>query len=285
MTKPFTLTLPPSVSTPLVYSSPHSGSNYPAEFLATALLDPMEIRSSEDAYVDRLFACAPDHGAPLLAANLPRAYVDLNRSADELDPALVTGARRRGANPRVTAGLGVIPRVVAEGRVIRDGKIPLREAMKRLRLGYHPYHQTLTDLLEERRALFGHAVLIDCHSMPHDALTSAPLVRGRAPDVILGDRFGAACGRWVIDAAADLFQEAGFSVARNAPFAGGYITQNYGRPSRGVHALQIEIDRGLYMNERSLEPRPEFTEIAARIARVVAGLSGIGEAALPYAAE
>ncbi len=245
----------------------------------------MALRSSEDAFVDRLFACAPRQGAPLLAATLPRAYVDLNRAADELDPALIAGAQRRGANPRVSAGLGVIPRVVSEGRAIRTGKIPLREAVKRLRLVYHPYHEQLAALLGRQRDTFGMAILFDCHSMPHDALGSAPSVRGRRPDVILGDRFGAACARWVIDAAAQLFQRQGFAVARNAPFAGGYITQQYGRPGRATHALQIEIDRALYMDEARLRPSADFDDVAARLEGVVAGLSALGDAATPLAAE
>lgn len=285
VTKAYILHLPDHPTSAAVFSSPHSGSRYPADFLASADLDPMSIRSSEDAFVDRLFGTAPAHGAPLLAATLPRAYVDLNRAPDELDPALVAGAQRRGANPRVSAGLGVIPRVVAEGRPIRSGKIPLREALKRLRVAYHPYHDRLEALLAAQRELFGQAILFDCHSMPHDALCSAPLVRGRRPDVILGDRFGAACARWVIDAAAQLFAAEGFVVARNAPFAGGYITQHYGRPSRSIHALQIEIDRALYMDERRLHPHDGFAEIEARLSRVTAGLARIGDAAMPLAAE
>jgi len=245
----------------------------------------MTIRSSEDAFVDYLFAAAPRFGAPLITATLPRAYVDLNRAADELDPALVIGAQRRGANPRVSAGLGVIPRVVAEGRAIRSGKIPLREALKRLRQTYHPYHDMLQSLLERQKGAFGHAILFDCHSMPHDALTSAPLVRGRRPDVILGDRFGAACGRWVIEAAADLFAAAGFVVARNAPFAGGYITQHYGRPSRNVHALQIEIDRSLYMNEQQMTLRSDVDSVLRRLEAVQAGLADLGSAQPALAAE
>jgi len=283
--KPFTLREPAVCHSAAVFTSPHSGASYPADFLATADLDPMAIRSSEDAYVDRLFASAPDYGAPLLAATLPRAYVDLNRSAEELDPSLIAGAQRRGANPRVSAGLGVIPRVVAEGRPIRSGKIPLREALTRLRVGYHPFHDKLSDLLDDQRARHGKALLFDCHSMPRDALSSAPLVRGRRPDIILGDRFGAACGRWLIDAAAGLFADAGFVVARNAPFAGGYITQHYGRPSRGVHALQIEIDRAIYMDERSVQPNDQFDDVAARLRDVVAGLCILGDAAIPLAAE
>lgn len=285
MTKPYSLFEPERYLSPAVFSSPHSGARYPADFLATASLDSMSIRSSEDAFVDELFGAAPHYGAPLIAANLPRAYVDLNRSADELDPALIAGAQRRGANPRISAGLGVIPRVVAEGRPIRSGKIPLREAHKRLRLGYHPYHDQLEALLMRQRDIFGIAMLYDCHSMPHDALSAAPTVRGRRPDVILGDRFGASCERWLIDAASDYFADAGFVVARNAPFAGGYITQHYGRPTRGIHALQIEIDRALYMDEHAMVRAAEFEDVTDRVERVIAGLSRLGSAAAPMAAE
>ncbi|MEM8657684.1 MAG: N-formylglutamate amidohydrolase [Pseudomonadota bacterium] len=285
MNKAFTLTEPDYWTSPAVFSSPHSGAAYPSEFLASASLDAMNIRSSEDAYVDELFAAAPALGAPLLAATLPRAFVDLNRAADELDPALISGAQRRGANPRVSAGLGVIPRVVAEGRPIRSGKIPLREALKRLRLGYHPYHNQLETLLLRQRDAFGVAILFDCHSMPHDALISAPMVRGSRPNVILGDRFGAACARWVIDAATAVFSDAGFTVARNAPFAGGYITQHYGRPSHGIHALQIEIDRSLYMDESALTRHANFDDLVGRLDTVVSGLVGLGRTAAPLAAE
>ncbi len=285
MTKAYSIYHPTEWTSPAVFSSPHSGSRYPADFLATAALDAMTIRSSEDAFVDDLFSFAPQHGAPLIAAHLPRAYVDLNRAPDELDPALIAGAQRHGANPRVSAGLGVIPRVVAEGRPIRSGKISQREALKRLRVAYHPYHDELESLLARQRNAFGTAVLFDCHSMPHDALASAPRVRGKRPDIILGDRFGAACARWVIDAATCLFTDAGFVVARNAPFAGGYITQHYGRPSRGVHALQIEVDRRLYMDERAMTRRPDFADIAQRLEPVIAGLAHLGGAAMPMAAE
>lgn len=281
----FDLRMPRDVTSRAVFSSPHSGRAYPDEFLRTSVLTPLEVRSSEDAFVDSLFGAAPDHGAPLLAANLPRAYVDLNRAADELDPALIAGITRKGANARVAAGLGVIPRVVAEGRQIRLGKISQREAEDRLRLGYRPFHGMLRTLLDEQAGRFGIAILFDCHSMPHDALASAPLVRGRRPDVILGDRFGASCGRWLSDAALSIFVEQGFVVARNAPFAGGYITQNYGRPSRGIHTLQIEIDRALYMDEATLRPLPRFAEIADRLSHAIAVLTRLGEEPVAVAAE
>lgn len=267
-----------------VFSSPHSGSDYAGPAMPTRLT-PLELRSSEDAFVDELFAAAPAHGAPLLAARAPRAFVDLNRSPEDLDPALIAGASRRFLNPRIAAGLGVIPRVVAEGRPIMEGKISLAEAQRRLAAYYHPYHLRLLRLLEESRERFGLGVLYDCHSMPHDALASAPSVWGRRPDVILGDRFGVACERWLIDAATDIFTAAGFVVARNAPFAGGYITQTYGRPQARLHALQIEIDRALYMDEARLEKLSCFAEVQACVSAAVAELARVGPCAMPMAAE
>lgn len=281
----YDLMMPETRQSCAVFSSPHSGTDYLPAYLGTTRLALLHLRSSEDAFVDRLFDAAPRLGAPLIAARVPRACVDLNRAPDDLDPALIAGAGRRVVSPRIAAGLGVIPRVVAEGRAIHAGKLPLAEAQRRITLYHRPYHTRLRSLLDESRALFGCAILFDCHSMPHDALVSAPSVWGRRPDLILGDRFGAACDRWLIDAAHDIFTEAGFVVARNAPFAGGYITQAYGRPQADVHALQIEIDRALYMDEARLEPRPDFDAFRSRIAGAVAALAALGPRAMPMAAE
>jgi N-formylglutamate amidohydrolase len=281
----FTLALPASRHSCAVFSSPHSGSDYPAALRRASRLDLAELRSSEDAFVDELFAAAPEMGAPLLAARAPRAWVDLNRAPDDLDPALIAGAGRTARNPRIAAGLGVIPRVVGEGRAIIDGKLSLAEAEMRIATVWRPYHACLARLIEESRAAFGVAVLFDCHSMPHDALNAVPSVWGRRPDVILGDRFGASCERWLTDTVADIFSNAGFLVGRNTPFAGGYITQAYGRPRSGVHALQIEIDRGLYMDEARIERLADFAAVAGRISTVTRALAAVAPGALPMAAE
>jgi len=281
----FSLRMPVERSSCAVFNSPHSGRDYPAAFLESSRLDPLQIRSSEDAFVDELFARAPECGAPLLAARVPRAFLDLNRGPEDLDPALIDGAARRAVNPRIVAGLGVIPRVVAEGRPIIEGKLTLAEAEQRIAAHWHPYHAELATLVDGARARFGSAILFDCHSMPHDALATAPVVWGRRPDVILGDRFGAACDRWLIDAATGIFTAAGFVVARNAPFAGGFITQAYGRPRMGVHALQIEIDRALYMDEARVERLPCFEQIRGRIGAAVARLSELGPREMRVAAE
>ena len=263
-----------------VFSSPHSGRAYPPELLDRSRLDPLSLRRSEDAFVEELFAAAPGYGAPLIHADAPRAYVDLNRAPEELDPALIEGVRANGLNPRLAAGLGVIPRVVAEGVAIYDGKLPRAEAADRLRAVWRPWHDALTGLLEAARARHGFAVLIDCHSMPSDAVRTIRRGEGPRPDVVLGDRFGAACAPWLTARCERAFIEAGLRCARNAPFAGGYITQRYGRPGRGVHALQIELDRSLYMDERTVSRSDRFDAFRAALDPVIAALAAPDAGAL-----
>jgi N-formylglutamate amidohydrolase len=271
-TEAYVLTRPARRTSPLIFASPHSGRDYSPEFLARVLLDRQAIRSSEDAFVDRLFDMAPAFGAPLLAARAPRAFLDLNRAADELDPGVIEGIARAPHNPRISSGLGVIPRVVAGGRAIYRGKLSLAEAEARLRRFWHPYHQALAALIEETRAAFGQAVLIDCHSMPHEAIEAHVRPGQSQPEVVLGDRFGAAAGRDVMDRVERAFLRAGLKVGRNAPFAGAYVAQAYGRPSRGVHVVQVEIDRALYMDEVRVEPLAGFEGFRELIAGVVAEL-------------
>lgn len=260
------LEMPGRRLTGAVFASPHSGRDYTPSFLRSAALAGREIRSSEDAFVDELWSGAPAHGAPLLAARMPRAFLDLNRASDELDPALVEGVRRVSHNPRIASGLGVIPRVVAGGRPIYAGKMPLADAHRRIRDWWRPYHATLQRLLDESREAFGAALLVDCHSMPHEAIEATG--RGPRPQVVLGDRFGAAAGAARIEALEAIFAQAGFVVARNAPFAGAYIAQAYGKPSRGQHAVQVEIDRALYMDEARVEPHSGFEELRGRLTEV-----------------
>jgi N-formylglutamate deformylase len=282
---PYRLSEPHGLFGAAVFSSPHSGRVYPEAFVRSTRLGPTELRASEDAFVDRLFASAPRHGAPLIAAETPRAYVDLNRAPDELDPAVIEGVRATGLNPRVAAGLGVIPRVVAEGAAIYAGKISRAEAADRIARRHAPYHEALAGLMRRARTRWGVAVLYDCHSMPTDALKSAPRVRGRRPEIVLGDRFGASSAGWAVAEAHAAFEAAGFAVARNAPFAGGYITQRYGRPAQGFHAIQIEIDRGLYLDERRIEPSPGFAALLATLQDVIARLCAAGMSQGALAAE
>ncbi len=269
----------------VVFASPHSGRDYPWRFLRTTVLNEHQVRSSEDAFVDKLFDCAPRFGASFLKAGAPRAFVDLNRAADELDPALIEGVWPKGHNPRVASGLGVVPRVVANGRAIYRGKLSLEEVERRIDLYWRPYHGMLQQLLDSAHRRHGQAVLIDCHSMPHEAIDS--VVRGgmKRPDVVLGDRFGAAASGEVVDRIEAAFVAAGFVVTRNAPFAGAYITQAYGRPTRGQHAVQVEIDRSLYMNEALVRPNGSFDDIRVRLAAVVAEVAQIGQGRMPLAAE
>jgi N-formylglutamate amidohydrolase len=262
-------------STSVIFAAPHSGRDYGAAFLARAALDERTIRSSEDAFVDLLFDMAPDVGAPFLVAGAPRAFVDLNRAADELDPALIEGVRRGAHSPRIASGLGVIPRVVANGRPIYRGKLTLEEAQGRIAQWWRPYHAALQGLVDESLTQFGEAVLVDCHSMPHEALESVGGPGGR-PDVVLGDRFGAAAGAVVVERIEAAFRSAGLRVVRNMPFAGAYVTQHYGRPSRRCHAVQVEIDRGLYMNERTIQPSADFHAFRALLAEVVAEIADLG---------
>lgn len=264
-----------------VFSSPHSGTDYPEAFVRESCLTPLQLRSSEDAFVDRLIG--DTLGAPVLSARFPRAYVDLNRAADELDPAIVEDADGTPPNPRIAAGLGVIPRVVANGQAIRPGKITLTEARARLTACYHPYHKVLRGLVDAQRQRFGSCYLIDIHSMPRATLPKN--LQGRCAEIVLGDRYGTSAAHWFTDMVAALFTTAGFEVVRNTPFAGGYITRHYGAPRRGIHALQIEIDRSLYMDESRLEPHQDFNLICDRIAAVLTRIAAIPARPQSLAAE
>lgn len=282
----FRINLPERQDTSVIFASPHSGRNYPAAFLAQTTLDRNAIRSSEDAYVDQLFSAAPTWGAPFLAALAPRAFIDLNRAPDELDPAVITGITRAPHNPRVTSGLGVIPRVVAGGRAIYQSKLSLAEAEARINGYWHPYHQALRGLIDATHLRFGEAVLIDCHSMPHEAIENHARNTAPAPDVVLGDRFGAAASRDVVDRIEAAFANAGLRVARNAPFAGAFIAQSYGRPSRRQHVVQIEIDRRLYLEEASVRPNADFAAFRRLLEGVICQITQIGRPdAVPLAAE
>ncbi|MCV3270331.1 N-formylglutamate amidohydrolase [Roseobacter sinensis] len=281
----FEVSYPEKPNSCVVFASPHSGRNYPWSMLRASVLDELAIRSSEDAFVDQLFDCAPQFGATFLKAGAPRAFVDLNRSSDELDPALIEGVRRRGHNPRVASGLGVIPRVVANGRAIYSGKISMLEAKRRLDQYWHPYHDTLQGLLDEALRHHGQAVLIDCHSMPHEAVQGIARSGAKRPEIVLGDRFGAAAGGDIVDRVEAAFAAAGFVVTRNAPFAGAYVAQAYGRPSRGQHAIQVEIDRAIYMDEGRIRRSSRFAEVQRTLKGVIAEIAQIGQERMPLAAE
>lgn len=273
---------------PFVFNSPHSGSYYPARFLAMTRLGYPAIRRSEDCFVDELFGAAVPLGAPLLVANFPRAYLDANREPWELDQRMFVEAlppHANGRSARVAGGLGTVPRLVGEGQEIYSGKIALTEAASRIETIYKPYHEQLKRLLSRTHAAFGHAVLIDCHSMPASVRLGDSGVR---PDFIVGDRFGVACAPALSQAAIDILSSLGYTVAHNKPYAGGFITEHYGRPARGLHALQIEVNRGLYMDEQTLQKTDGFATLAGDIARFVADIVSLPDhdfGGLPLAAE
>ena len=254
----------------LVFSSAHSGAVYPDEFLAAARLDPHRLRRSEDSFVDTLFAAAPAHGAPLLCANFPRAWCDANREPWELDPAMFEDALPDWVNvtsPRVAAGLGTIAKLVASGETIYRRRLRFAEAEARIAGCWQPFHENLAGLLDTTHHCFGTAVLIDCHSMPGNAL---PAKSGA--DFVLGDAHGTSCSPIITAGAEQILRGMGYRVRRNDPYAGGFITRHYGRPSRAVHALQIEINRALYMDEDAIAPSAGFVELAAQMTELVAGL-------------
>lgn len=278
--RPFRLTRPDPLASAVVFSSPHSGRAYFTEFVRTSRLRLPRLRASEDAFVDELFDAAPACGAPLLAAVAPRAFVDVNRCAGDLDPALLDpgalGRQTAPPNARVAAGLGVVPRIVAEGEPIYATRLPLAEVERRVSAWHAPYHVALAHELWRARRRFGWCLLLDCHSMPSASAALAP--RDGAPDVILGDRFGVSASPALVNAIEAIFQREGFVVSRNAPFAGGYITERYGRPSADVHAIQIELSRGLYLDEARVARGPRFLEIKQRIDRVAAAIADLGRA-------
>ena len=264
---------PRRLTAPIVFNSAHSGRDYPERFLKMTRLDHLSIRQSEDAWVDELFARVPHLGTPLLRAHFPRAYLDVNREPWELDPQMFVeplSDRFNTSSPRVAAGLGTLARVVAENKPIYRERLTLDDARMRIEGIYLPYHATLQRLLSDAVAAFGVAVLIDCHSMPRIARSGDRL----APDIVLGDRYGTTCAAGVVDLCEMVFAGAGLRVARNRPYAGGFIARTYGRPQHGIHAVQIEISRHLYMNEITLEKNDGFNAIKQLVERLTLALIG-----------
>lgn len=282
-THPFDLARPRAWTAPVVFASPHSGNHYPAAFRDAAALAPRSLRRSEDAFIDRVYAAAPDLGAPLLKANFPRAYVDPNREPWELDPGMFSTPLPDYVNtssPRVKGGLGTVAKVVTNGENIYRGALDFTEVRHRIETYYMPYHAMLQKLMDEALERFGACLLIDCHSMPS---IGGPMDRDpgfRRVDMVLGDCHGAACDKLVTDAVQQALEAEGYAVTRNAPYAGGYTTHHWGRPGQGIHALQIEINRALYMNEQTIEPGPGLADLTARMTRVMAAIAAIAPAAL-----
>lgn len=273
ISEPFVLTEPAGQAVPVILTSPHSGRAYPQEFLAASRLNALSIRRSEDSFVEELFAAGPALGMQLLAATFPRAYCDANREAWELDPEMFEDRLPdyvNAASPRVTVGLGTIARIVATGETIYRHKLKFAEAEQRISRCWQPFHARLQGLIEAAVGKFGSCLVIDCHSMPR----SVPENTGsRHANVILGDGYGTACTPKVTAFVEATLQRLGFTVLRNDPYAGGYITRHYGQPRHNVHVLQIEVARSLYMDERRIEKSTEFAALSLRMREFLASLA------------
>ncbi len=286
--KAFEIIEPGTQRLPFVFNSPHSGRIYPQSFLDLSRLDDHAIRRSEDHYVDELFGFVPDFGAPLLLAHFPRAYLDVNREPYELDPRMFDGPLPPHANigsVRVAGGLGTVPRLVAENMEIYRGRLPVADALARIEEIYKPYHACLRRLIARTHVGFGMAILVDCHSMPANIRITGSSQR---PDFIIGDRYGTSAAAELSRVVVEILEGMGYSVSRNKPYAGGFITEHYGRPVRGLHALQIEINRGLYIDEGTLLKKPGFARLSADLQSFVRALAvHVDDAAayLPLAAE
>ena len=263
---------------PLVLASPHSGADYPVDFLAASRLDALTLRRSEDSFVDEIFGAGPTLGAPLLRARFPRAYVDVNREPFELDPTMFEDLLPNFVNsqsPRVRVGLGTIARVVASGEEIYARKLKFSEAAQRIETLYRPYHRTLKQLLDATQERYGFAILLDCHSMPSAGGDRDRRDRSARADMVLGDCHGTSCHPVITETAHHVLNAKGYSTALNTPYAGGFTTAHYGRPAAGAHCLQIEINRALYMDERAFERKPFLAQLGEDMRDLTEALSAI----------
>ncbi len=268
----FDLLAPITQRVPFVFGSPHSGTSYPRAFLETSQLASHHLRRSEDTYVERLITSAVQKGAPTLAARFPRCYCDVNREPYELDPRMFSDALPPFANTaslRVAGGLGTVPRVVGDREPIYKRKLKVSDALQRIDQLYKPYHSALRRTLAQTHVRFGASVLVDTHSMPSLIRTANGTL---STDFVVGDRFGTSCAPQISDTIVETLRSLGFTIARNKPYAGGFITEHYGRPDRGIHAVQLEINRGLYMNERTLVPNAGFNAIMQALAEMMDAL-------------
>jgi len=276
---PFEVLEPAEWRGPIVFNSPHSGRVYPAGFLAAARLDISTLRRSEDSFVDELIVGTVRRGHPVMRAHFPRCYVDVNREPYELDPRMFEGRLPSFANTRsmrVAGGLGTVARVVGDSQEIYDQRIPVEDALRRIENLYKPYHRALRRLLTRVHRDFGAAVLVDCHSMPSSAGTKDE--RHRA-DIVLGDRYGTSCVGIVSETIEATLRRLGYAVSRNKPYAGGFITEHYGNPAAGVHSIQLEINRALYMDEREIDRKPFLRQLTQDMHDLLAAL---GALSLPH---
>lgn len=278
---PFSIERPEKLTSPVVFASPHSGRQYPYSFLNASRLDEKQIRRSEDAFIEELFAAAPQFGAPLLHAHFPRAYVDANREAYELDPDMFRDPLPEWVNTtssRVVAGLGTVARIVAGGAEIYNQRLDADDAMKRIEACHRPYHEALKNLIDDAMSAFGCCLVIDCHSMPSLAVSG---INGHTQaDIVLGDCHGSSCSPEISSIGERTLRDLGLSVRRNKPYAGGYTTRHYAARETGIQTLQIEINRALYMNEIAIERHQGFERLSARLEVLIARLTGIDHSLL-----
>ena len=260
---------------PIIFNSPHSGSVYPAEFLNASRIDLTSLRRSEDSFMDELIAGLSDRGFPTVRVHFPRSYVDVNREPYELDPRMFNGRLPSFANTRsmrVAGGLGTIPRVVGDGQEIYRERLSVDDALGRIEALYKPYHRALRRLINKAHQAFGTVIVVDCHSMPSVGVSRD---EPRRPDMVIGDRYGTSCASLLPDTVEQTMSALGYSIGRNKPYAGGFITEHYGNPASGLHAIQLELNRAIYMDERRRERGPRFAQVAADFAAVADALAAV----------
>ena len=272
----FQILYPDEQTIPFIFASPHSGRRYSTEFIEASRLTPVMLRRSEDSFIDELFSKAPNYGAPLLKATFPRAYVDPNREPFELDPTMFEDQLPDYVNTdsvKISAGLGTVARVVINGENIYRKKLKFSEIKRRVESFYFPYHQALQRLIENTHIKFGFCILIDCHSMPSIGGPMDDDTGNNRVDIVLGNNHDASCAPQLLSYTSASLKRQGLSICRNKPYSGGYTTCHYGKPDKGVHALQIEINRSLYMNETNIEKHGGFLELSDKVTRFIFDLS------------
>jgi N-formylglutamate amidohydrolase len=272
---PFEIVEPAEWRAPIIFNSPHSGSVYPEDFLNASRIDLPTLRRSEDSFMDELIADLSARGFPVVRVNFPRSYVDVNREPYELDPRMFAGRLPSFANTRsmrVAGGLGTIPRVVGDGQEIYRERLSVDDALMRVETLYKPYHRALRRLINRVHQTFGAVVVVDCHSMPSIGVSRD---EPRRPDIVIGDRYGTSCAPLLPNRVEQTMSRLGYSVGRNKPYAGGFITEHYGNPASGLHAIQLELNRAIYMDERRREKGPRFAQVAADFAALADALASV----------
>ena len=272
----FQILYPDEQTIPFIFASPHSGRRYSTAFIEASRLTPVMLRRSEDSFIDELFSKAPNYGAPLLKATFPRAYVDPNREPFELDPTMFEDQLPDYVNTdsvKISAGLGTVARVVINGENIYRKKLKFSEIKRRVESFYFPYHQALQRLIKNTRIKFGFCILIDCHSMPSIGDPMDDDTGNNRVDIVLGNNHDVSCAPHLLSYTSASLKRQGLSICRNKPYSGGYTTCHYGKPDKGVHALQIEINRSLYMNETNIEKHGGFLELSDKVTRFIFDLS------------